>query len=53
MDVDGVDDPREESLNKTNPGADIIAFFKPLARVRGHRSLVNPNHAWAALRVCE
>ena len=45
MDVDGVDDPRDESLNKTNPAADIISFFKPLPRVRGHRSLVNLNHA--------
>ena len=35
IDVDGVDDPREESLNKTKPTADIIAFFKPLSRVRG------------------
>lgn len=35
MDNDGVHDPHEESLNKTNPTADIKAFFKPLPRVPG------------------
>jgi hypothetical protein len=34
-DIDGVDDRHEESLNKTDPSADIKAFFKPLPRVPG------------------
>ena len=35
MDIGGIDDSREESLNKTSPTADIIAFFKPLPHMRG------------------
>ncbi|KAH8996931.1 hypothetical protein EDB86DRAFT_2828970 [Lactarius hatsudake] len=30
MDIDDVNDPHEESLNKTDPTADIKAFFTPL-----------------------
>ncbi|KAH9009351.1 hypothetical protein EDB84DRAFT_1571258 [Lactarius hengduanensis] len=35
MDIDDVDDPRDETLNKTDPTADIKAFFTALPRVPG------------------
>ncbi|KAH8983923.1 hypothetical protein EDB92DRAFT_2036906, partial [Lactarius akahatsu] len=35
MDIDDVDDPHDETLNKTDPTADIKAFFTALPRVAG------------------
>ncbi|KAH8982261.1 hypothetical protein EDB92DRAFT_1894562 [Lactarius akahatsu] len=35
MDIDDVDDPHDETLNKTDPTADIKAFFTALPRVPG------------------
>jgi hypothetical protein len=35
MDISDVDDPRDESLNKMDPTADIKAFFTALPRVPG------------------